>query len=103
MQAVLPDQLEEVTLADLIEGEEVWVVPWAMYADREGLLFLNGKYTFDLDFQEGRTPTMKVAKTSDGYEVDVSLCRDGKWNRGETCYVGGALPIPVAKIIGFNP
>lgn len=60
MQAVLPESLEEVGLKDLADGESVYTVPWAMYADDNGALWLNGNYHFEKS--PGGTRQMKVTK-----------------------------------------
>ena len=40
MQAKLPESLESDGLKDIIEGESVYTLPWGMYADDEGNLWL---------------------------------------------------------------
>jgi hypothetical protein len=98
MQAVLPDSLERNTLSDLIIGETVYTVPWAMYAGQDGRLWLNGNYS--IHHSSGGTAQMAVTKTKDGYTVDISQCKDERWGRGEGNYVGGSAPIPVSKLVG---
>lgn len=95
-QAMLPESLEEVTLKDLMNGEDVWVVPWAMYADDKGRLWLNGGYPFHHDYTPDKTPQMKVSKNNGEYTCDVSLCRDHGWPKGS----GWTNGLPVSKVIG---
>ena len=89
----IPDNLVEVALKDVLIGESVYVVPWAMYAETDGELFINGKYDFHLS--SFRTSQMKLTRMKDGFVVDISNCRDEKWSPSGACYVGGSLPIPV--------
>jgi|WetSurMetagenome_2_1015567.scaffolds.fasta_scaffold371585_2 hypothetical protein len=60
MRAKLPPSLEEVNLKSLCNGMSVYVVPWAMYAEEDGSLYLNGNYTFSP--RPGGTENMKVTK-----------------------------------------
>ncbi|MEI8355177.1 MAG: hypothetical protein WCG31_03630 [Deltaproteobacteria bacterium] len=99
MQAKLPKSLEEVGLKDIVDGESVYTVPWAMYADDKGLMWLNGNYTFE-NHSMG-TLKMKVSKKSGGYICDVSMCKDQRWSRGGGQFVGDFKPLPVAKLVGF--
>lgn len=97
-QANLPDENEEIGLKDLLDGEVVYTVPWAMFADRQGNLWLNGNYTFR-DKPMG-TLRMKVSKMRGEYIVDISHCQYHKWSRGEPGYVGGFVALPVAELLG---
>ena len=98
MQAVLPENLEEVGLKDIADGESVYTVPWAMYADDNGALWLNGNYSFDK--HSHGTHEMKVTKDKGDYICDVSLCKDHGWHRGGGQFVGVFVPLPVAKLVG---
>ncbi len=93
-QAMLPESLEEVTLKDLMDGEVVYTVPWAMWSDKSGRLWLNRGYTFD--HQPGGTVKMKVSKNDGKYICDVSLCKDHGWQRGS----GWTNGLPVSEVVG---
>jgi hypothetical protein len=98
MNAKLPEELEYVGLKDLIEGESTYTLPWAMYADDEGNLWLNGNYP--LNKEPKGTAKMRVTKRNGGYIVDVSLCKDSRWSRGGGQFVGEFVPLPVHKVVG---
>ena len=93
-QVMLPESLEESTLEDLMNGESVWAVPWAMWADKSGRLWLNRGYTFSC--QPGGTVQMKVSKNDGEYICDVSLCKNHGWQKGSDWTNG----LPVAEVVG---
>ena len=94
-QATLPRSREEATIGSMVAGDSGFAVPWAMYADSDGRLWLNGKYPIRGTY--GGTSQMKVKCDPDGYKVDAS-CSDGHaWTRGDCVYAGGNHPLPVAK------
>lgn len=101
MQATLPKSLIEPTLLDMGGGQSTWTLPWAMYADDDGKLWLNGDYP---QSTRGGTAQMKVRKTMSGdYVCDITHCRNKSYSLG-----GGKgfftefTPIPVAKLITNN-
>lgn len=98
MQAKLPESLEAVGLKDIVDGESVYTVPWAMYADDNGSMWLNGNYSFE--DHSGGTLRMKVTKKSGDYICDVSMCKDHGWSRGGGQFFGDFIPLPVAKLVG---
>jgi hypothetical protein len=62
MVAYLPEEMEEVGLKDLLEGDVVYTVPWAMYAEEDGSLWLHGGYNFE--YSPKGTLEMKVSKVN---------------------------------------
>jgi hypothetical protein len=100
MQAVLPESLKEVGLKDIVDGESVYTVPWAMYADDNGALWLHGDYHFEKD--SGGTLQMKVTKDKGDYICDVSLCKDHGWSLGGGKFIGNFVSLPVAKLVGVK-
>lgn len=99
-QATLPEALRQQTILDLTVGESAWTVPWGMFADKEGKLWLNGKYS--IDRTPGGTVAMKVTRTASGYECDISKCKhDKRWGKGGAVYVGGSTNLPVSKLTGY--
>lgn len=98
MPAKLPESLEEVGLKDIVEGETVYTVPWAMYADYNGELWLNGNYS--IHNQRGGTVQMGVTKKHGEYICDVSYCKSHGWSRGGGQFVGDFTPLPVASLVG---
>jgi hypothetical protein len=94
----LPSDLEETnTFERMPIGATGYTVPWAMFADASGELYLNSKYTFDAE--PGGTMQLQVLHTPQGFIVDVSRCRDYRWNKSNPSYVGTFTPLPVMKII----
>ena len=90
----LPAQLEQNTLRDMRVGDEAWTVPWAMHADENGELFLDVNFTQDA--RPGGTVQMKVKRTHEGYEADVTQCGYfGGWRKGDK----GGDAVPVLKLI----
>lgn len=103
MNAKLPDFLEQRKLSDLMIGETVWTVPWAMFADDDGDLWLYGNFSYHEG--PGGTVSMKVSKTGSGYVVDISECKDYRWSRdGESSavMVKKGNSIPVTKLKGHS-
>lgn len=96
MQALLPEQLESVTLKDMLDGESFYIMPWGMYADNDGRMWLNGNYP--ISGEEKGTLKLLVTKRHGAYIVDVSMCKNEKWSRGEPSFVGDFTPLPVAEI-----
>ncbi len=79
-QAQLPDHLEEVTIRDMLEGESGYTAPWAMWADANGRLWLNGSYPFRKEAGEaGKTAQMKITRINKSFEVDISRCKNERW------------------------
>ncbi len=98
-QAMLPDHLEEVTIKDMLEGESCYTVPWAMWADEKGHLWLNGSYLFHKeDGGAGKTTRMKITRINGGFEVDTSRCKDEKWASEENP-AWDINRLPVVKLI----
>ena len=89
--------LEETEIKHMLQGETGWSVPWAMYSDKSRQLWLNGNYA--IKENPRGTLSLKIKRTKDGYEVDVSECENYRWSCHESCYVGEFEPIRVAKII----
>ena len=97
MNTLLPEYKETITIKDMILGEEGFVVPWAMFANPDRTLWLNGNYTFGRE--PGGTVQMLVKKVTGGYEIDVSLCPDKTWLPVGANYVGRFDELPVVDFI----
>lgn len=95
----MPNALIEKTLRELPFGASTWAVPWAMFLDDQDECWLNGKYgKYAQCEQPGGTVQMRVTRCEDGYVCDISRCDSRGWHRGP-CYVGGADPIRVARLV----
>ena len=90
----LPRNKQMKTLRELRPGQKTWTVPWAMYLDRHGKLWLNSEYAQNKG--SGGTAQMLVMrdKQTGAYHVDASGV-DHQWGKGRT-YFGKFTPIEVA-------
>lgn len=94
--ATLPEEMGTASrsIAAMDVGDIGWTVPWAMFADDERRLWLNGRYA--LHAQPGGTAVMAVWRGEDGWHVDASRCDpDQRWGTGNH-FVGGANGVAVA-------
>ena len=69
MNAQLPEHMVQVTIKDMIVGEEAFAVSWAMQVDQDGQCWIRGDY--DFTSQPFGTSEMRIKKTRDGFEVTV--------------------------------
>jgi hypothetical protein len=67
VSALLPENMEQVTIADMRPGEHGYTVPWSMWADNHRQLWLNPRYTWD-EHAHG-TASMRVERKADGFHV----------------------------------
>ena len=98
--AILPEHLEEVTIKDMIIGESGYTVPWAMYAERDGTLWLNGDYMFEKE--PGGTVEMKIERVNGGYKVDIRRVdeKSRRWSSTGPGFFGSFKPVPVVELVG---
>ncbi len=94
----LPPELTETTIDNMQIGEQDWTVPWAMFADTTGHLWLNGHYPIDNE-PRGETVCMHIRRQFDGFVVDVTAATTYRWTPGEPYYVGGYSKLPVVDMI----
>jgi hypothetical protein len=94
--AKLPASLYERNIGEMATHEEGWCLPWAMYAESDGSLWLNGLKTVWADPQGSMC--IHICREREGFVVDVSHT-DYKWPR-ETTYLDGNNPLPVIEIKG---
>ena len=96
----LPGELIKETASDLFMGEEVFVVPWAMFVDGNGDLQIAREYSFHRR-KEG-TADMKITRVAGGFSVDLSQCREKKLSPSSASgYHGGITGIPVVELVGY--
>ena len=87
MNAKLPAAYNEQQIKHLIPGETYWAVPWAMWADEDGNLWLNGNYS--VHDGPGGTVQMEVWLVRDN-EYGISYSGDYRWSGSDKpSYVGG--------------
>uniref|UniRef100_A0A6M3JGV0 Uncharacterized protein n=1 Tax=viral metagenome TaxID=1070528 RepID=A0A6M3JGV0_9ZZZZ len=92
----LPKDRYERTIKEMPPHTSGWTVPWAMYADEDGELWINGNYTVFSD--RGGTVNMLVGRTSSGVVVSIVEC-DAKWSRGKPYFAGDFTPLRVEDLI----
>jgi hypothetical protein len=96
-QAQLPSGIQSETIGDMQPGDEGWTVPWAMYADSQSRLWLNGSYTLSV-LSRGTVQMHVWRSDQDGlWRVDTRRCKH-EWSHGDPCYTGRYQPVPVAEI-----
>ena len=100
MNAKLPASLQAEKISDLMIGEECWVVPWAMYADKDCLLWLNSEYSIHYD-KKG-TAQLKIKRTRSGFIVDISECPNHSWACSGPLYTTYFEGLPVVELKGIN-
>lgn len=76
----LPASMVERTLADLENGEVVWLVPWSLQADKSGRLFMDSGLTFQKN--PGGTVTMQVYRKHDKLYVNKPTIATEKYRLG---------------------
>ena len=96
-QATIPKIREELTIGKMAVGDTGFTVPWAMYADADGLFWLNPDYT--LHPVASGTVRMRVHLYTGGYRVDASQAPEHRWSRGPPSYVGAFEPVPVVDFV----
>ena len=94
-QATLPAARVERTIAAMPDGEAGWTVPWAMWADEDMRLWVNGEYATHPS--AGGTAQMFVRRTSGGVKVDITAC-DHKWTPGRPGFAGEVIPLVVVEL-----
>jgi len=94
-QSILPESFEENTIRHMLPGDVGYTVPWAMWADTDRCLWINGKYS--VDSTPGGTVCMFIKRTEDGVIVYQNTIGTHRYSPVEQPgFVGGADPLPVA-------
>lgn len=96
-QSKLPDQLKEQTIDEMPQGV-FFTVPWAMFADKDGRMWINGKYTYDR--RPRGTVQLKITREpkSGHILVDKNSIGDHRYSRSGDTFVGGASWLPVTLV-----
>ena len=82
----LPKELLQKTVADLYDGEIGYTVPWAMFADPSGKLWIVGTYSvYD---KPGGTVRMKIKYEDGMVHVDKSSIQGETFTPGRPAYAG---------------
>ncbi len=96
MSSLLPDHMEEDTIERMNIGDLGYTTPWAMYAERDRKMWINGNYT--ISKSPFRTMQMLVKRMSDGIEVDLSTIRGEKYSPDGAGFIGAFTPLPVTLV-----
>lgn len=96
MSSLLPDHMEEDTIKRMNVGDWGYTTPWAMYAERDRTMWINGNYT--IDKSPGGTVQMLIRRMSDGVEVDLSTIRGEQYSPGGAGFLGAFTPLPVTLV-----
>lgn len=90
MQAILPNDLSEESLADLQVGESAWAVPWVIRVSSDGRMWIDLGFTLDRkrNYRDG-TAQLLVERVDVNY-WKATLYRRYTWRRGD--------PIPAALV-----
>ncbi len=100
MNARLPEDRTEDSIGTMSIGESGYTVPWAMWPDMDGALWINGHYPIHRN--PGGTVSMLVTRTTHGYEVDVTKghAAEYRWSpSSKDSFVSDADVLPVLSII----
>jgi len=89
-QGFLPEDLEEVKISSLFDGEVVYVVPWAILADEAGMLWIRGVYTFSRE--PHGTSHVQIVRSDRYILVTRSTLGEHRYERGPVDPAW--LPIP---------
>ncbi len=89
----LPEAYEANSIKLMSPGEVWWVVPWAMYADEDRILWINGSYT--INTRPGGTVQLRIQRTRDGVNVIEESIKEHRYSPGKPCFVGEFTPLPV--------
>jgi hypothetical protein len=80
-QVRLSEDLETQTIAQMVNGDTFFTVPWAMWVDKKRRCWLDPDYT--VHQEKGGTVQMGVAKSEDGYSVDITSVDNPNWELQE--------------------
>jgi len=91
--AKLPEALEERTIYRMLPGDAGYTLPWAVWADADRELWINGDYSYT-DQIEG-TSTLRIRRTESGVEVDFSTVGDCRHSVGASSWDSLEHKLPV--------
>lgn len=74
----LPQDMIQITIADLKVGEEAYTVPWAMWVDLECNMWLSVHFSYSHDARG--TQHMRIRREVEGFTVYRSSIRDEQYS-----------------------
>lgn len=83
---MLPETYEEFVIERMSDGDTAYVVPWAMFADKDRRLWLVGSY--QIQDEPFGTASMKIEKKGDELLVDADTIGDHRYIPGSPRYMG---------------
>ncbi len=97
MQSVLPEAYEESTIMGMLPGDVGYTMDWAMWADADRVLWINGRYPIIRDPRHDnlRPAAMKVERTVDGVIVYEATLGNAKYQPGESSWDNSDAKLPV--------
>lgn len=90
-QSRLPEELEEVTVSSLLDGETAFVVPWAIVADEEGHLWIRGDYRFT--HEPHGTSHVEISRQGDSISVAKQTIGDHRYRRSPSLPGNSLIPV----------
>jgi hypothetical protein len=91
--SVLPETYEEETIEKMLPGEVGYTVPWAMWADANRVLWLNGHY--GITARPHGTSHLRVERTKAGAIVYQETIHDHRYSVGASSWDGVPWALPV--------
>ena len=90
----LPEAFESRTIAGMSPGDKGYTVPWAMFADEDRILWINGGHSV-MKEPKG-TAHLEIQRTKDGVIVYEDSIGDHTYGIGDSEYFGGVkVKLPV--------
>lgn len=96
----LPEKFEEITLAELDQGEVAYVVPWSVWVKSNGTMGINRGFTFSKE--PGGTQSIRIKRRGEEFLVDMTSLEGYKFSReGSPPHMGSTendyLPVKFVK------
>ena len=92
-QSILPETFEQETIIGMLPGDTGYTVLWAMWADENRVLWINGDYS--IHKSPGGTVHMKIKRTIDGVVVKEATIEDHKYMAGPSSWDMSPNKLPV--------
>lgn len=90
---LLPETYEEDTIERMLPRETGYTLPWAMWADSNRVLWINGNYPI---YKEPfGTSHMLIQRTPTGVIVYQATIKDHKYNAGDSQWNNSPHKLPV--------
>lgn len=96
-QSILPETYEENTIIGMLPGDTGYTMDWAMWADANRVLWINGRYPIIREPRHDklRPAAMKIERTADGVIVYESTLGGAKYQPGSGGWDHSDAKLPV--------